>query len=126
MTNNEIKILLEELEGLDFLPLMEKIFEEEREYKKSLFFKKTRISLSQLFRDFTSWKRNQTSLFKKIIKEIEENEDVILERIHSIIDKANSDPDIVGGIQNLIGDFNLEELEEYTQELKGEIENLKE
>jgi hypothetical protein len=74
MDNLELQILLDELYTESFLDSIQIIYEKESEYKKSSFYKQTKITLIQLYEKYFQYRMLNYSMqekFNDFIKEID-------------------------------------------------------
>jgi len=126
MNNLELQILLEKIYNQTFLESIEIIFEKEKEYKKSDFFKQTKIPLIQLYEKYFVYMNSKYSIEDKLndfITKIDTNKltDISLDWIEKL-----EDNDKFNKIINIILEkFDLSKLQEGQKEIESIISDIK-
>jgi hypothetical protein len=96
MDNLELQMLLDELYTESFLESIEMIYEKESEYKKSSFYKQTKIPLIQLYEKYFQYRMLNYSMqekFNDFIKEIDAKQIIDKCKIGFTYEEANHDED---------------------------------
>lgn len=126
MTNFEINKLLEGLSGLNFLEAIQEVHNQEDSYKKSAFFKATKIPLKVLFKEYMMWGQVKKDLIEELDIYIR-NFDVssVIEKIHEIFDKVLNDPEFMEKIKEKLKDYDSEGLNVYMDKIEGELNKFK-
>lgn len=126
MNNLELQILLEELYEESFLDLIEKIYKKEPEYKKSNFYKETKIPLNTLFEKYFQHRTTQFSMKEKIEDFISDiNFGSLLDSALIWIENKENQERIEKLLLKLLEKFDLNNLGEESEELKSFLEEFK-
>lgn len=127
MNNLELQILLDDLYSESFLDSIEIIYKKDPEYKKSSFYKETKIPLIQLYEKYFQYRVLQYSMqekFNDFIAKIDINQMIKIglnwlenfentERVNQLIGK-------------IMENFDLDYIKNNNNELKDLLENFKE
>lgn len=126
MTNHELKQLLQRASRQSFLEAIEIIYENEAQYKKSAFFKKTRIPLLQLYQNFYSWEKAEFNILDELKHELE-NFDVqkIVDFAAKAVEAINESPEISEKIKDFLDGFNLQALDGLLVDIQEELSKTK-
>lgn len=126
MTNLEILILLKEIYNTDFLNTFILLKQNSKKYKKSQFYKETKISLSELYKYYYTYVQGQYGLLNQIIDAIRLlDKDMVIEKINDIfsnLEKSGKMQDILNKIFN---QFNIQSLLDTSKEFKESLQDLK-
>ena len=126
MNNLDIQSLLDELQEKPFLELIETLNEKESEYKKTSFYKQTKIPLALLFEKYIQHKTLQYSLKEQAKDFIEEvNFERVLDSILNWVEKPENQQKIEQVFSKLLEKFSLESLAEESEELKTLLNDFK-
>lgn len=126
MKNFEIQRALEEGYEKSFLEKIEFIIEKEKEYKKSEFFKNTKISFTTLYEKFEMYQSRNTDIIDEFNKFIQDLDiDMIVEKVSEFLEKAEKDKKIVDVLNDLIDNFNVEKISEYATKIQEELTKVK-
>ncbi len=126
MQNYEIFDLLETIYDSNFLDSIELIMIKESEYKKSNFFKKTKIPLGSLYEKYFLYKNSKYGIDEKISNFLNDvDEDRIVSFLESIISKLISSEQSKEIFNNIIEMLDTKDLEEMAKEFKNTIEKIK-
>ncbi len=126
MDNIQLQLMLEEAYKKTFLDKIEFLFEKEREYKKSEFYRKTKLSLVDLYQNFETYKarsRNLADEFNDFIEGIDT--DSIINFIDEFIGKASENKPIVDTLNSIIENFNYEKISEIATQIQEELSKIK-
>lgn len=122
MNKIEIFALLEEVYQESFLDSILTLKENEKEYKKSEFYKTTRIPLIKLYESYYSYKKANYGLIDQLDAWLENiDESIIEEKLLNLINSLKSNE----VVQDLMKSFSLEGLKEQEAELEKTFEELK-
>ena len=128
MTKEQIKLILDKAEKMDFLDLIEFLAGEEKEYNRGEFYKKTRIPLLQLFKEYVSYNRTKESIVNRALQDLLKYEDYekVAEKVVDLFDYLNKNPEVVAEFEKFFHNFfDSQELQNLSEELNFEINKLK-
>lgn len=125
MTKIEIYELLDTIYSASFLEGIEIIASSNTDYKKSDFYKKTKIQLSDLFKNYFIYRQNEYGIEDKVNNFIsglnkEDLADKTYHLILSLIEKDKSQE----LAEKIISFFDIEELQKNNKELEKSIKKL--
>ena len=126
MNKLNIQSLLDELYEKPFLEVIQTLSQKESEYKKSDFYKQTKIPLNTLFEKYFQHRATQFSMKEKIedfIREI--NFESILDSALVWIENEDNQARIEKLLNKVLQKFNLDNLQEESEELKNFLEEFK-
>jgi hypothetical protein len=127
MDNIQLQLILEEAYENTFLDRMEFIFEKESEYIKSEFFKKTKISLLDLYEKFESYKTKKLDIIDEFNSFIERLDmDLVVSKISEFLEQAEKDKKIVDVLNDLMDNFSVDKISEYATQIQEELTKVKE
>jgi len=122
MDNIQLQLILDEAYTKTFLEKIEFLVENDKNYKKSEFFKNTKIPLLELYKNFEQYKNSQNDLIDEFNDFIEGiNIDIVIEKIREFINKVEDDETIVEKLNDFIDNFNVEKVSEYATQIKEEL-----
>lgn len=128
MTKQQLQTILNKAMKMEFLDLIEYLTEEEKNYAKSEFYKKTRIPLLQLFKEYTAHSKINENSFSKLLQNFSEYEDYayIAEKVADIFDYLNKNEEVVYQFERFFNKFlNSENLEGFSETLESQIKKLR-
>jgi len=126
MTNIELVALLEEAYEKTFLDAIEFLFEQSSEYKRSKFYKTTRIPLEVLFEKYFAWQKASYNMVDDLFESVMNvDTERLVTKISDIIEKASQDGKITEFFTKLLEQFDPEVLEKYSEEFNKTVESLK-
>lgn len=126
MNNFDIQLLLDEIRERNFLNSIELIYKKNPEYKKSDFYKNTRIPLEILYEKYFHFYNANYSLTEKMEAFIEGvNPDTLSNIIISTLEKLESNENFKEKIIKILENFNIEELMKQNEEIDKLIKDLK-
>jgi hypothetical protein len=116
MTNLEILVLLNDIKKANFLDAFIIIKNNNKQYKKSRFYKEVKISLAELYKLYYQYTESKFSLSERINEALESiDENILVEKLTNILNSKRVQ-DFMELVKN---NFDL-------QSLMGESQNLKE
>ena len=124
---NEIQLLelLEKIYSLSFLESILEIQKQELVYKKSDFFKQTKIPLNVLYEKFFIYNNTRYGFDEKMNEFIT---NIDIEKLTNLtlewIQKLNEDEKVMNLLKKVFERFNVSELEEIKEEINGIISNV--
>ena len=125
MDNIQLQLVLEEAYKRTFLDKIEYLADQDKEYKKSEFYKKTRIPLFELYQNFDKYKSKGLDLAKEFNDFVEGIDlDNVIELIKEFIEKLEKDEKIVDVLNNLIENFNYEKISEIATVVQEELNKI--
>ena len=126
MKNFEIQMTLEEAYEKPFLEKVEFIIEKEKDYKKSEFFKNTKISFATLYEKFEMYQSRNTDIIDEFNKFVQDLDiDIIVQKVSEFLEKAEKDKKIVDVLNDLIDNFNVDRISEYATKIQEELTKVK-
>ena len=127
MTTLELQLLLDELAGMSFLDSILEITKQDKNYKKSEFFRTTRIPLAELYEKYLQSVFFKADKVEEIALAIENmNISRFAEKLSELIDKALDEDNLKERIEGFQKGFDIEELAKQNSELEEAINKLKE
>lgn len=126
MTKKELDALLEQAYKEHYLNAIELLTKNEKNYRRSEFFKNTRIPLFELYKNFYLYKRQENDLQNQIEKFLLEfNVELFTEKVTEIIESLKNNDRIKNFIEKLSQDLDPTKIESLTKKLEGALKNLK-
>jgi len=126
MTKLQIQQLLEKAYSSHFLNSIELLVEKESEYKKSDFFKQTKIQLFTLYEKFFVYQESKYSLSNKIDEFINDIDTEKLELlVVDLLERINKNSRIGELMAQLLKNFNLDALLADSTKLQTMLADLK-
>ena len=126
MTKLELQQLLEEAYSSFFLDSIELLAAKEAEYRKSDFFKKTKLSLSVLYKQYFIYQQSKYGLSNKIDEFINEIDTEKLEELLiGVVEKLSTNDKLNSIINKFAERFDLKSLIENSEELQTILKNFK-
>lgn len=128
MTKEQIEKILIKAGKMEFLDLIEFLAGEEKEYNRGEFYKKTRIPLLQLFKEYVSYNRTKESIVNRALQDLLRYEDYekIAEKVVDIFDYLNKNPEVVAEFEKFFYKFlDSQELKSFSEELNFKFNKIK-
>jgi hypothetical protein len=126
MTNIQLQLLLEEAYQTTFLDSIEILLLKEPDYKRSEFFKKTKIPLLDLYKNYFTYMSAKYNLDSKINEFIDGiDADKLANLLADGFEKFQNNPKMQKVIKVIIDKFDLNFFKENNQELKKLVDELK-
>lgn len=126
MNKKELDQLLEVVYGVDFLNGIEILLDEEPKYKKSEFFKKTKIPLMTLYEKYFHWKKLETTIKDELLSFVYNlDEDIIIKTLTSMIKKIESSDEVKAILTSITSSFDTADLKNLSEELQETVSKLK-
>jgi len=126
MTKLEIQLLLDEAKDSDFLNSIEILDEKQSEYKKSDFFKKTRIPLLSLYEKYFAYYESQYSITKKINEFIYElDKEELANLLVGVVEKLNDNNRFKEIVSKALEQFDINALIANNEDFKKAVSDLK-
>jgi predicted transcriptional regulator len=126
MDNIQLQLILDEAYSKTFLDKIEFLLEKEKDYKKSEFFRLTKIPLLALYEKFDGYKTRQKNIadeFNDFIYGIDN--DLVVQKISEFIEVAEKDKKIVQTLNEIIENFNYEKISEIAEQVQKELNKIK-
>ena len=125
MNNIQLQLVLEEAYKRTFLDKIEYLTDQDKDYKKSEFYKKTKIPLLELYKNFDAYKSKGLDLAKEFNDFVEGiNLDNVMELIKEFIEKLEKDEKIVDVLNNLVENFNYEKISDIATMVQEELNKI--
>jgi hypothetical protein len=126
MTTVDLYILLDSIYKADFLNSIELVYENTNDYKKSEFYKKTKIPLEVLYEKYFHYMTVNYSFDEKLDNFIEGiDPDTVSDLFLKIMDNLENNEEFMKKIESLVNSFNIEDLKEQNEELSKIAKTLK-
>jgi hypothetical protein len=126
MTNLQIQIMLEKAYKENFLDKILFLKEQETQYKKSSFFKQTKISLMELYKNFDIYTTQKLGLTYKIEDFINGTDfDKLGDEIISLLQNIVEDERFEGFLNKVIESFDFEIIKKQSEELDKVLKSMK-
>ena len=127
MTTLELQLLLDELAGMSFLDSILEITKQDKNYKKSEFFRTTRTPLAELYEKYLQSVFFKADKIEEIALAIENmNISRFAEKLSELIGKALDEENLKERIEGFQKGFDIEELAKQNSELEEALNKLKE
>lgn len=126
MDTLELQLILDEAYQKSFLDKIEFLTEKDKEYKRSDFFKLTKIPLLTLYEKFDMYKTRKKGLadeFAEFIAQIDTEQ--VTEKIAEFIESAEENKKIVETLNDIIENFNYQKIIDVAAEVQEELNKLK-
>ena len=118
MTDLDINVFLEGLLNEPYLEILVKLKKKEKEYKKSDFYKLTKINIFELYKNYYVLYQQRYGLMNKITEIIESiNEEALANKIESLIKT-----DV---LQDLLSKFDVDKILNESEDFKKTLRSLK-
>jgi len=126
MNTTEIYDLLDTIYEANFLESIEIIIQEEPQYKKSEFYKKTKVPLSTLSDKYFYWRKNENSIKDELMSLIYNlDEDAVIKTLTNVIKKLESSEDVKRIIAMIGESLDPNDLKDISEEFKQTVNKLK-
>lgn len=126
MTNLEILVLLKEIYDTDFLNTFILLKQNSKKYKKSQFYKETKIALPELYKYYYTYVQGQYGLLNQITEAIRLlDKDIVIEKIQDILVNLEKSDKVQQILNKIMEQFNVQSLLESNEELKESITKLR-
>lgn len=126
MTNEQITKLLQEASKKEFLDAIQLIKLNEKAYKKSKFFKDTRIPLLPLYQQYYGWQKSKMNILEQLSKDVKDFDvNVVLDKIIEILNSIDNDPEVMEKINGFIEKFDPKSLNGLLENLQEEVAKIK-
>lgn len=126
MTNLQIQMMLEKAYKETFLDKILFLKEQEIQYKKSSFFKQTKISLMELYKNFDIYTTQKLGLTYKLEDFINNTDfDKLGEEVIIFLQKIVEDERFEGFLNKIIESFDFEIIKKQSEELDKVLKTMK-
>lgn len=126
MTELQIQILLDEIKDEPFLQKVVKIKENDKRYRESEYFKTTKISLAELYKNYEIYYQTRYGQGEAIAEAIHNIDiEIITDKVLEALVNLETKQPIQEMIQKVLDIFDLKEIQKNSEELKKEIQDLK-
>jgi hypothetical protein len=127
MDNIQLQLVLQRAYDKSFLDKIEFLIEQEKEYKRSEFFKLSRIPLLTLYEKFDQYTRSRELVvdqFNAFVEGIDS--EGVVKKLGDILEKIEEEKRIVDILNDLVENFNVEKVSEYATQIQEAAKSLKE
>lgn len=118
----DIQLLLEKAYDESFLGAILLLKENEKQYKKTEFYQKTKVNLLELYKNYYSYIKNIYGVSEKIL---ELNEAVVVSKLETILDKMGGSEKLMGLLDKILEKFDIAQLMDQGDEFKKLIKDFK-
>lgn len=126
MTKIELRELMEKAYRAQFLDSVELLFESNKDYVKSDYYKKTRIPLTELYKNYVLYRQTQNDLLAQVDRFIMEfNSDIAIEKINEFLIKLDENEKFKSIMNKVIENLNPEKIEVLQKQIEEVIDNFK-
>ena len=126
MNNVDLYLLLDDIYRSNFLEAIEIIIEKTPEYKKSEFFKKTKVPLEVLYEKYFHFLTVNYSFEEKLEQFIEGiDSEKLAETVVKVITSLENNKDFMKKIEKFLETFNVEEIQKQNEEFDKIIKTFK-
>ncbi len=126
MTELELILLLEQINEKTFIEKFLIIAEKSKDYRKSDFYKITKIELGQLYEKFYIYSQNKYSLYEKVVEFVSSiRDEEVINKVISILNMILDDEKVKEIVENISSKFDFNSLKGETDKLSGLLEKLK-
>ena len=126
MTKLEIQLILEKAYESNFMDSIEILTQANKEYIKSDFYKETKTSLAELYKQYYVYAQSQYSFASKAREFLNSiDSDELLEKIVNLITKLENNPEVQRILQIIAENFDVQSLGLQSEDLKKLIKQLK-
>jgi hypothetical protein len=121
-TTIDIQLLLEKAYDESFLGAILLLKENEKEYKKTEFYRKTKVNLLELYKNYYTYIKNIYGVSEKIL---ELNEAAVVSKLETILDKMGGSEKLMGLLDKILEKFDIAQLMNQGEEFEKLIKDLK-
>lgn len=127
LTYSEIQMLLEKANSDSFLGSIIVLKEKEKEYKKSEFYRISKIPLLVLYQNYAMYAQNKQGMASKI-DDIINNIDgeIVVNKIEDILEQLGGSEKVVKLLDSILENFNVDSILKQGEEFKDAVSTLKE
>jgi hypothetical protein len=126
MDNIQLQQILQKAYEETFLSRMELLVESDKEYKKSDFFKNTKISLFDLYNQYETYLANKNMIIDEFNAFIEKlDTEIVVQKISEFLTDIEKDKKIVEILNDIIEYFSTEKVSEYATMIQEAIDKIK-
>lgn len=126
MNNVDLYLLLDDIYRSNFLEAIEIIIEKTPEYKKSDFFKKTKLPLEVLYEKYFHFLTVNYSFEEKLEQFIEGiDSERLADTIVKVVQNLENNQDFMGKVEKFIETFNIEQIQKQNEEFDKIIKTFK-
>jgi type I restriction-modification system DNA methylase subunit len=127
MDNIQLQLVLQKAYNKSFLDKIEYLIEQEKEYKRSEFFKLARIPLLTLYEKYDQYTRSREFIadqFNEFVDAIDSEN--VVKKLGDILEEIEKEKRIVDILNDLVENFNVEKVSEYATQIQEAAKSLKE
>jgi len=126
MDNLVLNDMLKEAYDMPFLDSIEFLKESERSYKKSDFYKKTKIKLKVLYKEYFVYRQSKYDIWEKVDTALTSiDPEVVSEKLGEAIELLDKNEKVKGILSKILNNFDIKEIVKQGETLKKEMKNLK-
>jgi hypothetical protein len=126
MDNIQLQQILQKAYEETFLSRMELLVDSDKDYKKSEFFKNTKISLFDLYNQYETYLANKNMIIDEFNAFIEKlDTEIVVEKLSEFLTDIEKDKKIVDILNDIIEYFSTEKVSEYATMIQEAIDKIK-
>jgi transcriptional/translational regulatory protein YebC/TACO1 len=126
MNKTEIYDLLDTIYEANFLDSIEIITEEESKYKKSEFYKQTKVPLATLCEKYFHWRNSENSIKDELLSFVYNlDEDAVVKTLTNLIKKLESSEDVQRIVEAIAESLDPKDLKNLSEEFQETVSKLK-
>lgn len=126
MDNILLQQILQKAYNETFLSRMELLIETDKDYKKSEFFKNTKISLFDLYNQYETYLANKNMIIDEFNAFVEElDTEVLVKKLSDFLADIEKDKKIVEILNDIIEYFSTEKVSEYASLIQEAVDKIK-
>ena len=126
MDNILLQQILQKAYNETFLSRMELLIETDKDYKKSEFFKNTKISLFDLYNQYETYLANKNMIIDEFNAFVEKlDTEVLVKKVSEFLADIEKDKKIVEILNDIIEYFSTEKVSEYASLIQEAVDKIK-
>lgn len=126
MNNLELHDILKEAYDLPFLDSIEYLLDNEKEYKKSDFYKKTRISLTALYEKYFQYRQSKYNIWEKVEEVLKSiDPDIISDKLAEALENLDNNDKVRDIFKKVLKNFDMNDIIKQSEEFKEGVNKLK-
>lgn len=126
MEKLDIQLMLDKAYNMDYLEMIEFISEEEKEYKVSDFYKKTKMPIFELCKNYFIYREQRYDFAERLNKMIENiDTDYLAKKIDNLFAQVEQGDSVNKFLEKIYNAFDIKQLLDNGEELKNLFNSIK-
>lgn len=126
MDNILLQQILQKAYNETFLSRMELLVESDKDYRKSEFFKNTKISLFDLYSQYETYLANKNMIIDEFNAFVEKlDTEILVQKLSQFLEDIEKDKKIVEILNDIIEYFSTEKVSEYASLIQEAVDKIK-